>query len=703
MSAKKKGRPRSPRRADPPVTTGQTELPLNGDESAPPQPEQGEEPAAEGWRLGDRIEGPLKRLIDDNFLQYASYVIRDRAIPDLDDGLKPVQRRILFSLHENDDGKFIKVANIAGYCMQYHPHGNVSIEDALVSLANRQFLIEGQGNFGNLYTGDPAAASRYIECRLTDLARTELFDNAITRFVPSYDGRRKEPVALPAKLPLLLMQGAEGIAVGLSTRILPHNFGELLKAQINILQGKKRIELLPDFPQGGLMDPTEYDKGNGKIKVRAVIEIAKAGNTLLIRELPFGTTTDGLIGSIEDAARKKKIKIRSIDDFTAERVEIQVHLVAGEDPEKALKALFAFTQCEMSVSARAIVIHENRPREMDVESILRYGTQRLVAILKDQMELERRRLLDELHFKTLAQLFVEHRIYKRIEECETYRDVQTAVLDGMNAFREHLRRDVTLDDVEKLLAIQIKRISRFDIHKNRKEIGDIVAGLEEVEAKLSDLTATSIQYVKDLLAKYGKAFPRRTRVTTFEQVERKALATDEFRLHWDRERGYVGHESEGEEVFSCSSYDRILLVWSDGTFRVIPPPDKLFVDMHLLHVGPFDRVREFLAVYSLGGVTYLKRFTFGGAIMNRDYEFAPRGSNVLFLSDGQPSELYVRYKPAKNQRIHRQVFDPAKVPVRGVKSKGNQITVKKIASIDTQKPRGWDRGKSGPRGVALDF
>jgi topoisomerase-4 subunit A len=685
------------------MTPDQQEFDLNGNGAPPAGTPEGGEETARGWALGDRVEGPLKRLIDDNFLQYASYVIRDRAIPDLDDGLKPVQRRILYSLHENDDGKFIKVANIAGYCMQYHPHGNVSIEDALVSLANRQFLIEGQGNFGNLYTGDPAAASRYIECRLTDLARGELFDDAITRFVPSYDGRRKEPVALPAKLPLLLMLGAEGIAVGLSTRILPHNFGELLKAQIDILKGKKHIELLPDFPQGGLMDPGEYAAGNGRIKVRAVVEIGKGGNTLVIRELPFATTTDGLIGSIEDAARKKKIKIRSIDDFTAEQVEIQVHLAPGEDPEKALKALYAFTQCEMSVSARAIVIHENRPREMDVVTILRHNTRRLVEIIKEQLELQRERLLEDLHFKTLAQLFVEHRIYKRIEDCESYRAVQEAVLNGMNAFREHLRRDVTLDDVEKLLAIPIKRISLFDIHKNRKEIGDIVAQLGEVESRLSDLTATSIQYLKELLSRHAKAFPRRTRVAAFEQVERRALAAEEYRVRWDRDRGYVGYESEGDEVFACSSYDRILLAWRDGAFKVIPPPDKLFVDTHLLAVAPYDRDREYLAVYTLDGVSYMKRFTFGGAIMNRDYEYAPPGAQVLLLADNQPSELFVRYKPAKNQRIHRQVFDPGTVPVRGVKARGNQITVKKIAAIDTQKPRTWDRGQSGPRGVALDF
>ena len=426
--------------------------------------------------LKGKAEGPIKELMDDNFLQYASYVIRDRAIPDLDDGLKPVQRRILFSLHENDDKKFIKVANIAGYCMQYHPHGNVSIEDALVTLANKRYLIEGQGNFGNIYTGDPAAASRYIECRLTDLARTQLFNEKLTKFVPSYDGRRKEPVILPAKIPLLLMLGAEGIAVGLSTRILPHNFKELVTAQIAILR-KKPFELVPDFQQGGTMDASEYDKGNGKVRLRAKISIKASKSMLVIQEIPFGTTTETLIGSIEDAVRKKKIKIRKIDDFTAERVEIHIKVAGDADLEQIRHKLYAFTQCEVSISSRIVLIHKNRPREMDVVEILKHNTVQLQKILEQELNLELRRLEDELHFKTLVQIFIENRIYKTIEECKTYPDVQQVVLEGVNAFREKLLRDVTKQDVEMLLAIQIKRISRYDMDKNRKEIDTIIGGI----------------------------------------------------------------------------------------------------------------------------------------------------------------------------------------------------------------------------------
>ena len=686
--------------------SGQGELEFEGLE-APDGPEKRDNgtgtPGSAGGEeavLGGRAEGPLKRLIDDNFLQYASYVIRDRAIPDLDDGLKPVQRRILYSLHENDDGKFIKVANIAGYCMQYHPHGNVSIEDALTTLANKQHLIEGQGNFGNLYTGDPPAASRYIECRLTELARTQLFNDKLTRFVPSYDGRRNEPVTLPAKLPLLLMLGAEGIAVGLSTKILPHNLVELLRAQVAILQ-KKPFSLAPDFQQGGRMDITEYNRGNGKVRVRAVLESASKKNAVIVRELPFGVTTDSLISSIEDAARKKRLKIRSISDFTSEKVEIEIHLSPGEDPEKAIPGLYAFTACEQAVSCRAIVIHDNRPVEMDVESILRHVTKRLVHILKRELELEKKRLTDELHFKTLAQLFVEHRIYKQIEECETYPAVQKAVLVGLSRFREQLQRDVTLPDAEKLLAIPIKRISRFDIQKNRKEIGDIIAALGEIEKSLSDVTAYAIRYVKNLLTKCGKGISRRTQIETFDVLERRELAAEEYGVRWDREKGYIGHTVEGDELFTCSSYDKILLVWNDGCYQVMHTPEKLFVDQGLIHCAPFDRDQDYTIVFTHEAVTFMKRFTFGGAIMNRDYSCSVSKSKIWLLETGVPDEIFVKYKRAKNQRINQQVFHPGKVPLKGAKARGNQITVKEIAEISTVKPRGWSRGKASPRGAPM--
>ena len=432
-------------------------------------------------------EDPLKDLVNDNFLQYASYVIRDRAIPQLEDGLKPVQRRILHALYEKDDGRFNKVANIVGHAMQYHPHGDASIEEALVNLTNKSYLIEGQGNFGNIFTGDPPAASRYIECRLTELARHEIFNPKLTTYVPSYDGRNREPLLLPSKLPLLLMLGSEGIAVGLSTRVLPHNFIELLKAQIAILQDK-RFKLLPDFPQGGLMDASEYDRGNGKIKLRAKIE-QRESNKLVIREIPFSTTTESVIASIEEAARKRRIKIRSISDFTAAQVEIVVTLSAGEDPEKVITALYHFTQCEVTIHSNIVVIQGDRPVQMDVEEVIRFNTSQLVSLLKKELELRRTELQDDLHWKSLVQIFIENRIYKRIEECETYEAVQQAVLKGLQPFRKSA--DPLLHDGRRGNAARpsIKRISKFDLKKSvRKDKLKIHLQLKEVEQHLKKLT-----------------------------------------------------------------------------------------------------------------------------------------------------------------------------------------------------------------------
>ena len=648
-----------------------------------------------------QIPGPLKELVNTNFLQYASYVIRDRAIPDLDDGLKPVQRRILWSLHEKDDGRFIKVANIVGYCMQYHPHGDASIGEALVGLANKQYLIEGQGNFGNLFTGDGAAAPRYIECRLTELARKELFCDELTEMVPSYDGRNQEPVVLPCKLPMLLMLGADGIAVGLATRILPHNFVELLEAQIAILQ-KKPFKVLPDFQQGGLMDVSEYDRGQGRVRVRAVIE-PKGKDALAIREIPFGTTTDTLIGSIEDAARKKKIKIKSIQDFTAEKIEIEVQLQPDEDADKAIQALYAFTQCEVGLSSNIVVIRDRRPVVMNVEEILRYQTERLVTLLRKELQLDRKKQLDELHNKTLVQIFVENRIYKRIEECPTLPEVQKAVLDGVNQFRHLLRRDVTGTDVEMLLDVRIKRISLYDMSKNRQEIDDIVKKLDEVERNLTELVPYTIRYLRGLLRSYGEQFPRRTKVQRFEAVEMRELTANELTLRHDKAGGYVGHAVTGEDLFTCSSLDKVILVWGDGRYKMMPPPDKLFVDQNLLHFKLYDRDKVMTIVYVAGGITYLKRFAFGGAIMHKEYLCTLPEAKVLFFSDENPEQLYVVFAPAKSQRINQQIFHPRDAEVKGAQARGVQMTVKEVKSVTATKPRNWDEKETSPKGSWMKF
>ena len=680
------------------MTDGQKELPLFGNtESAPAS-----EPAAATGGSGLRAtgEGPLKLLMDQNFLQYAAYVIRDRAIPDLDDGLKPVQRRILYSLHQNDDGKFIKVANIVGYCMQFHPHGDASIEEALVALANRQYFIEPQGNFGNLITGDPPAAARYIECRLTDLARTELFNNDLTDFVPTYDGRKTEPVTLPAKIPLLLMLGAEGIAVGISTRILPHNFAELLEAQIAILN-KKPFTVLPDFPQGGLMDAQAYDNGRGSILVRARIE-KKDARTLVIREIPVGTTTDTLTASIEDAARRGKIKIKSINDFTAGYPEIELHLPPEQDLDRATAALYAFTQCQVQIPSRIVVIRDNKPVEMDVPAILRYNTSHLVGILHKELQRKRRRLTEEMHHKTLVRLFVENRIYKRIETCQSSAEVQEAVLEGLLPYRKELQRDITHDDAEGLLSIPIRRISLFDLEKNRKEIEQLHGELGEVELDLSGIVPYAIRYLRSLLRKYAAEYPRRTRLATFGEISERELTADELKINYEREKGYIGHKIAGEPLISCSPLDRLLLVWKDGRCKVVAPPEKLFVDTQLIYCAILERERILTVVYELDFFTYYKKFMVGGLITNRESRFAPRGANVRLFADDNPFVLYVRYTVDARIKIRQQKFAVERQPVRGRDAKGLVLTANMIEYIGGEKAPDWDDALNGPPGKFID-
>ncbi len=624
-------------------------------------------------------EDPLKDLVNDNFLQYASYVIRDRAIPQLEDGLKPVQRRILHALYEKDDGRFNKVANIVGHAMQYHPHGDASIEEALVNLTNKSYLIEGQGNFGNIFTGDPPAASRYIECRLTELARQEIFNPKLTTYVPSYDGRNREPLLLPSKLPLLLMLGSEGIAVGLSTRVLPHNFIELLKAQIAILQDK-RFRLLPDFPQGGLMDASEYDRGNGKIKLRAKIE-QRESNKLVIREIPFSTTTESVIASIEEAARKRRIKIRSISDFTAAQVEIVVTLSPGEDSQKAITALYHFTQCEVTIHSNIVVIQGDRPVQMDVEEVIRFNTTQLVSLLKKELELRRTELQDDLHWKSLVQIFIENRIYKRIEECETYEAVQQAVLKGLQPFRNQLTRDLTMEDVEMLLGLQIKRISKFDLKKNEEDKLKIHLQLKEVEQHLKKLTKYAIDYLQQLIDKYSKQYKRKTHFTTAEEIDVRELTANELAIAYDRERGFLGYQIKVEPAFRCSPLDRLILVWENGRYQMIAPPDKLFVDQNLAYFAIFDREKIFTLVYSTPQATFLKRFAFGGAIMNRDYHCAQENAKIRLLTDRPVNEIRLKYRHAKGARTDEQSFSVGDFAIRGPKTLGNQVTKRTVTSV----------------------
>lgn len=658
--------------------------------------------------------GPMRDLYDFNFRQYSAYVICSRAIPAIEDGLKPVQRRIMHSLWEKDDGKYTKVANIVGHAMQYHPHGDASIGDAIVVLANklwgegRGYLIDGQGNYGSLYTGMPHAATRYIECRLTELARKEIFNKKTTDFVPNYDGRKEEPVYLPAKIPLLLMLGADGIAVGLSTAILPHNFIELLEAEIAIIQ-KKPFELYPDFQLGGVMDVSEYQDGTGKVKVRAVIEEADK-NRLVITQLPWGETTDSISESIEDAIKKKKVKIRKIHDLTSADVHIELELQAGENPAKVKTALYAFTSCEKSIASRPIVLDGGRPRAMTITQILQRNVDRLLFLTKRELEIR----LDELdalfHARTLDRIFVEERIYKRIENEKTYEGVQTAVLDGFKPFRSELRRDVTLEDVERLLKIPIRRISQFDIDKNRDEIKNILAEEEEVRDNLAHLRAFTVKYLKGLISQYRKKYPRCTQISkgAFQQADVRKLTASELSVKFDKENHYIGTDLRGaDELFKCSSLDEILCIWKDGRFKKIQPPDKFFVDKDIMEIFLFqqekDRDREYTCVYEepLYGFAYVKRFTFGGLIRNKEYRLAPPKSKILYFTDGCPEQLYVKFKPAKGQKIHQQMFDPKEVTVRGSSARGIQMTTKPIARCSANKGSWWDESEAPSKGVLL--
>ena len=676
--------------------------------------------------------GPMRELFDFNFRQYSAYVICSRAIPALEDGLKPVQRRIMHSLWEKDDGRYTKVANIVGHCMQYHPHGDASIGDALCVLTNKLwgkgkgYLIDGQGNYGSLFTGMPHAATRYIECRLTELARKEVFNRKTTAYVPNYDGRKEEPVFLPAKIPLLLMLGADGIAVGLSTSILPHNFVELLEAEIAILQ-KKPFEIYPDFQLGGVMDVSDYQDGLGKVKVRAKIE--KEGKGLVITELPWGETTDSIAESIEEAIRKKKVAVRKLHDLTSDTVRIELELQAGENPDKVMTALYAFTNCEKSLSSRPIVLDGGRPRLLSVSEILRRNVERLVELTKKEQEIRLGELDELFHARTLDRIFIEERIYKRIETEKTYEGVKATIRTGFEPFLKELRHpEITDEDIERLLKIPIRRISQFDINKNREEIEGILKEEAEVNDNLAHLKAFVTKYLKGLVKEYGRRYPRCTKIQkdAFKEVDVRAITASELTIRWDKENNYVGSGIRGgDEVFKCSSLDELILVWKDGRYRKVQPEDKIFVDKDLLCIIRFNQekdreTRDFTCIYEEGGYgfSYIKRFRFGGLIRNKDYRLAPEKpkSKILFFQEGCPDTIYVKYKPAKNQRIHQQHFLPKEqvartnaetgkpekqdvVLIRAAGAKGKQLSTKPIARISSSKASWWDDAEPPSKGL----
>lgn len=627
----------------------------------------------------------LESLMKDHFIEYASYFILDRAIPDLRDGLKPVQRRILHTLFRMNDGRFHKVANVIGDTMKLHPHGDASIGDALVVLANKDYFIERQGNFGNLLTGHAAAAPRYIECRLTDLALETMFHPALTEFVPSYDGRNEEPTALPAKLPVILMTGAEGIAVGMSTRILPHNLPEIWEAQIAVLN-KEEFELYPDFAQGGLMDVSAYDDGRGKVDVRARIE-AKDRKTVVIRELPFGTTTESVIASIEAAVQKGRVKIASINDFTTERVEIELELPRGVDADEVIPQLYAYTDCSVSVSSNLIVIDDRKPVQLTVSDITQRLTERLKDQLKRELEYDRSELVDRKHWLTLEQIFVEKRVYKGIEDKTTSDAVRQAVVSGMKAYEKLFVRPMVDEDVTRLLDLRIRRISAYDIEKNRKEIAEIDKKIDEIDKKLRNMVRTTIQYLEGMLKKYRARYPRKTRITEIQAVDKKAVARQNLKLSFDKDSGYFGTEVRGELFkLNVSEFENVLAIAKDGTYRVMTAPEKVLFTAPLLYAEVFDEEKGvgFTVVYrDKSRTAFAKRIRIEKFIRNKEYQLIKdKGGKIdLLLPEGETGTVEMEFVPAKRQRLKDMKFDLGTLEPTSAAARGTRLAPKPVAKV----------------------
>ena len=622
----------------------------------------------------------IKQIYDGNYLEYSSYVIKERAIPHLDDGLKPVQRRILHTLHELDDERFHKVANVVGQCMKYHPHGDASIFSALIVLANKDVAIDKQGNFGNIYTGDMASAARYIECRLSPMACEVIFDPKITQYVESYDGRNKEPVVLPVRIPLLLAQGAEGIAPTMTTKIMPHNLIELLEAQVSHMRDEP-FQLFPDFPTGGMVDVSNYEDGNGKILVRARLD-ASDEKRIVVREIPYGTTTEALISSIEDAARKNRVKVAAIQDFTAENVEIEIKLPRGVYAADVVDALYAFTDCEMSISVALLVIDGDLPRIMTVTEVLQHNVDRLVDILKAQLRVEEGELEDRIHARTLEQIFIEQRIYQAIEEEKTQDGVVQSVFDGLKPFQKQIKREVMRDDVDTLLRIPIRRISLYDIERAKKEMREFRSRLKQICHDLKEIVPFTIAYLEALIARSRDRFPRRTQITSLDRVDVREAAKRDQKLCYDRATGYLGHQVDGIHIDDVSLYDRVLVVRKDGTYSVVDAPDKLFVGKGMLHCGFPDNEQVFNVVFrDKSGATKIKRCKIEGFILNRAYGLVPAGGTLLKFTLNNDATVELEYKPAPRLRVLEEQFTISQYPVQGVKASGVQLSKKVVKSV----------------------
>lgn len=632
-------------------------------------------------------------LYQDWFLDYASYVILERAVPRIEDGFKPVQRRIMHSLKEMDDGRFNKVANVIGNTMQYHPHGDAAIGEAIVNIGQKDILIETQGNWGDVRTGDSAAAPRYIEARLSKFALDVVYNAQTTEWQLSYDGRKKEPVTLPVKFPLLLAQGVEGIAVGLSTKILPHNFCELIKASIDVLKGKNP-KIYPDFPTGGIADFTEYNQGlrGGKIKVRAKIEIADK-KTLLIKEIPFATTTSSLMESIVKASEKGQIKVKQVVDNTAKDVEIQINLQPGQSPEVAMDALYAFTDCEISISPNACVIVEDKPQFMTVNDILKYNTQQTVKLLKQELEIRKAELKEKILFSSLEKIFIENRIYRDIEECESWEEVISTIDKGLKPHKKKFYREITTDDIVRLTEIKIKRISRYDSFKADELLKDLEKQLKETEHHLKHLTEYAISYYQNLLDKYGKGRERKTEIKSFQSVTATEVIAINQKLYVNRTDGFVGYGLKRDEfVCDCSELDDIIVIRKDGKALISRIAERVFMGKDILYIGVWKKGDDRMVynlIYSDGksGKGFVKRFTMPGVIRDKEYDLTQGhpNSKIHYVSgnpNGEAEIVEVKLSQSSTARKKIFEFDFADLEVKGRGARGNILTKYPIRKVD---------------------
>ena len=644
-------------------------------------------------------------MYKDWFLDYASYVILERAVPAIEDGFKPVQRRIMHSMKDLDDGRYNKVANIVGHTMQYHPHGDASIADAIVQIGQKDLLIDTQGNWGNILTGDSAAASRYIEARLSKFALDVVYNPKITEWQASYDGRRKEPINLPVMFPLLLAQGGEGIAVGLSTKILPHNFIELIDASINHLKGK-RFTILPDFPTAGIADFSNYNDGmrGGRVRIRAKIsQLDKF--TLVITEIPFGMNTSSLIDSILKANDKGKIKIKKIEDNTAAEVEILIHLPSGISPDKTIDALYAFTSCEVSVSPLGCIIEENKPLFIGVSEMLRRSTDNTVQLLKRDLEIKLDELEEQWHFASLERIFIENRIYRDIEEEETWEGVIQAIDKGLQPHIKHLRRVITVEDIERLTEIRIKRISKFDIDKAQQKIEALEDQIAEVKHHLANLIEYAIAYFTRLKKDYGKGRERQTEIRTFDDVDATKVVIRNTKLYVNREEGFIGTSLKRDEyVCDCSDIDDIIVFTKEGKMMITKVDAKTFIGKDIIHASVFKK-KDKRTIYNMiyrdgkGGATYIKRFNVTGVTRDKEYDMTNGNSNsvIWYFSEnpnGEAEVVTVYLRQVGSIKKLKWDLDFADVMIKGRNSRGNLVTkysVKKIElkekGLSTLKPR----------------